>query len=117
MLDRARSINPLSETPDLIAGTIAGRKRDYPRMKRAYARALKRNPSDWYALFELGMAEYVTRDRHSALDHLERARALNPREPLIRQVIRDVRARRAVDPSAINRIFLERAEALAIGSH
>jgi hypothetical protein len=117
MLDRARSINPLSETPDLIAGTIAGRKRDYPRMKKAYARALKRNPSDWYALFELGMAEYLTRNRRSALDHLERARALNPREPVIRQVIRDVRARRAVDPSAINRIFLERAQALAIGSH
>jgi O-antigen ligase len=117
MLDRARSIDPLSETPDLIAGTIAGREHDYKRMKVAYARALTRNSSDWYALLELGMAEYMTNERTVALDHLRHASTLNPREPVIRTVMRDVQARRRIDPSAIDRIFLRRAQAFAVGAH
>jgi O-Antigen ligase len=116
MLDRARTLDPLSDTPDLIAGTIAGRRHDYARMKAAYTRALKRDPHDWYARFELGVAEYLTGDRSAALAHLERARALNPRESLIRDVLRRVRAREKIDTAALDRAFLERALGFALGS-
>jgi Flp pilus assembly protein TadD len=85
-------------------------------MKAAYTRALKRDSHDWYARFELGVAEYLTGDRSAALAHLERARALNPRESLIRDVLRRVRAREKIDTAALDRAFLERALGFALGS-
>jgi O-antigen ligase len=115
-LDRARSLDPLSDSPDLIAGTIAGRRNDYSQMTFFYTRALERNDSDWYAWLELGMAEYLSRNRSEALHDLERAVALNPRETVVRLVQRRVRNRGKVDLAAINRIFLERALSLALGS-
>jgi tetratricopeptide (TPR) repeat protein len=115
MLDRARTLNPLSDTPDLIAGTIAGRRNDYVRMKVVYARALKRDPHDWYAQFELGIAEYLTGNRSAALIDLERAGTLNPRESLIRFVLRRVRAREKIDTAALDRAFLDRALSFALG--
>jgi tetratricopeptide (TPR) repeat protein len=116
-LDRARSLDPLSDTPDLIAGTIAGRRHDYPGMRAAYTRALARNPVGWYAHFELGMAEYLLGNRREALLHLERARQLDPREPLIPDVISRVRARRTIDLSQVNNAFLARALALSGRAH
>jgi hypothetical protein len=116
MLDRARTLNPLSDTPDLIAGTIAGRRHDYVRMKVAYTRALKLDPHDWYAQLELGIAEYFTGNRSAAFVSLERAKALNPRESLISFVLRRVRAREKIDTAALDRVFLERALGFALGS-
>lgn len=115
MLDRARALDPLSDQPDLIAGTIAERRHDYQRMKVAFTRALARNHAGWYARLELGIAEYLTGNRRAALDQLERARALNPREPVIRLVLRRVRARGKIDLSAIDRAFLERTLLYALG--
>ena len=115
MLDRARALDPLSEQPDLIAGTIAERRHDYGRMKIAFGRALMRNQANWYARLELGIAEYMTGNRSAALDQLERAKALNPREPVTRLVIRRIRAHKAIDLAAIDRIFLERTLAYALG--
>ncbi len=116
-LDRARSLDPLSDTPDLIAGTIAGRRHDYAGMRVAYTRALVRNPLDWYAHFELGLAEYKLGNRSDALVHLERARQLDPREPLIRDAIKRVRAGQSIDITALNRAFLARALDLSVGKH
>jgi tetratricopeptide (TPR) repeat protein len=116
MLDRARALNPLSDTPDLIAGTIAGRRHDYARMKVAYSRALERDSHDWYARFELGIAEYITGNRSAALVDLERASELNPRESLIRFVLRRVHAREKIDTDALDRAFLDRALGFALGS-
>ncbi len=115
MLDRARALDPLSDQPDLVAGTIAERQRDYQRMKVAFTRALARNHAGWYARFELGIAEYLTGNRRAALDQLEHARALDPREPMIRSVLRRVRARGRIDLTAIDRIFLERTLAYGLG--
>ena len=114
-LDRARSLNPLSDTPDLIAGTIAERRHDYERMKVAFGRALARNDANWYARLELGIAQYMLGNRPAALDQLERAKALNPREPVTRLVMRRVRAREAIDLAAIDKVFLERALIYALG--
>jgi len=116
-LDRARSLDPLSDTPDLIAGTIAGRRHDYPAMRAAYRRALERNPLGWYAHFELGLAEYLLGDQREALAHLRRARQLDPREPLIPEITGRVRARRTIDLAQVNSTFLARALDLAAGAH
>lgn len=115
MLDRARVLNPLSEKPDVIAGTIAERRRDYGRMEVAFKRALERNDVNWYAWLELGIASYETGNRSAALAQLERARGLNPREPITRLVLRRVRARKAIDLAAIDRAFLDRTLAYALG--
>ncbi len=115
MLDRARELDPLSEEPDLIAGTIAERRRDYGRMKVAFGRALTRNQANWYARLELGIAEYMTENRRAALDQLERARTLNPREPVIDLVMSRVRARKPINLVAIDKVFLERTLLYALG--
>ena len=115
MLDRARAFNRLSDQPDLIAGTIAERRRDYGRMKVAFTRALERNHAGWYARLELGIAEYLSGNRRAALDQLERVRAINPTEPMIRLVLRRVRAHESIDLSAIDRVFLARAQLYALG--
>jgi hypothetical protein len=115
MLDRARALDPLSEQPDLIAGTIAERRHDYGRMKVFFGRVLTRNEANWYARFELGIAEYMTGDRPAALGQLERAKALNPLEPMTRLVIRRVRGHKAIDLAAIDRAFLARTRLYALG--
>ena len=116
-LDHARSLDPLSDTPDLIAGTIAGRRLDYRGMRVAYARALTRNPLGWYSHFELGLAEYQLGHKREALIHLERARQLNPREPLIPEIASRVRMHSSIDLSQVNRVFLTRALGLTAGAN
>jgi tetratricopeptide (TPR) repeat protein len=116
-LDRARSLNPLSDTPDLVAGTIAGRRHDYPGMRAAYTRALARNPLGWYAHFELGLAEYLLGNRREALLHLRRARQLDPREPLIPEIVNRVRMRRSINLAQVNSGFLTHALGLTVGAH
>lgn len=115
MLNRARALDPLSEAPDVIAGTIAERRHDYGRMKIAFTRALTRNHSDWYAWLELGIAEYETGNRSAALAQLERAKTLNPREPITRLVLHSVRAHKAIDLASIDKAFLDRALLYALG--
>ena len=109
-LERARRLNPLSERPDLVAGAIASRRGDWPAMRAAFFRALERNPSSWYAEFELAVVEAVLDHRDSALAHLARARRLNPGEPAIalleRRVLRDA----PIDPDEFDRFFIQRVE-------
>ncbi|HEY4975813.1 MAG TPA: O-antigen ligase family protein [Gaiellaceae bacterium] len=115
-LDHARSLDPLSDTPDLIAGTIAGRRLDYAGMRVAYKRALTRNPRGWYAHFELGLAEYLLENRREALMHLRRAEKLNPREPVIQEIVSRARKHRTIDLTQVNSEFLARAHGLRTGA-
>jgi hypothetical protein len=114
LLDQARSLDPLSADPDLTAGTIAARRHEYRRMAAAFRRALGRDRSSWYAELELGMAESKLGHRSEATTHLERARRLNPREVLIREVLHDLRAGKRVNIDAVNQGFLLRAEQFAV---
>ena len=43
-LDGARKLNPLSTRADILAGAIASRVNDLPRMRLAFSRALARDP-------------------------------------------------------------------------
>jgi O-antigen ligase len=79
-LERARRLNPLSERPDIIAGALAQRGDQPERARRAFSRALERHPNDWYAHLQLALLAAGDGRRRQALDHLERARSLNPRE-------------------------------------
>jgi tetratricopeptide (TPR) repeat protein len=112
-LERARGLNPLSARPDLIAGAIASRLGDRERMREAFGRAAERSPKSWYAHLELGLVEALDGERDAALRELERARALNPREPVIELVSSQVRAGEPVSPRAVDRLFLQRVEEIS----
>lgn len=109
-IERARRLNPLAEHPDLVAGAIASRLGDLPRMRTSFEDALARNPQSWYAELELALAAAVSGRREAALHHLERAETLNPREPAIGLLRRRLQARRPVSPEEIDRLFLTRLE-------
>lgn len=107
-LERARALDPLSAEADELAGTIAVELGEHKRAWAAFQAALERNPYSWFALLELGVLEARAGERKSALAHLERARELNPRDPLIAATLRDVRRGREADPAAVHDSLLER---------
>lgn len=109
-LDRARTLDPLTDRADHLLGSIASRRRDWTTMRAAFERALERNPRSWYAYFELAVVEAVTGRRSEALRRLAAAERLNPSEPLIEELRRAIRRGREIDPDAIDREFLERLE-------
>jgi len=107
-LERARRLNPLSDRPDLTAGSIARLRQDWDGMGAAYARALERNPHNWYAHLQLALARSQQGRRADALEEVEEARLLNPSEPVLALVSDWLRRDRPVNIAAISRIFLER---------
>jgi hypothetical protein len=109
-LDRARSLNPLSDRADLVAGAIAARRDERPRMREAFLRAVARNPNGWYAHMELAIVAALDGQREEALEHLRRARTLNPSEPALVLLGTRVRRGQPVSVQALNRLFLQRVE-------
>jgi len=82
-LDRAARLDPLSSRPRLVAGVIAlelGRART---AQDRFAQALSRDRGDWFALFGRGLAASALGERARARSDYERARSLDPGEPLI----------------------------------
>jgi tetratricopeptide (TPR) repeat protein len=109
-LDRSRSLNPLSTRADILAGAIASRLDLLARMRLAFGRAVERDPRNWYAHFELGIAEAGLGHRTAALRELGVAVRLNPAEPAIGPVQRLVRLRRPVDRAGLDRLFVQRVQ-------
>jgi O-antigen ligase len=107
-LDRARGLNPLGSQPDLLGGAIASRVDKVGRMQRFFRRAVDRDSHNWYAHFELGLADAALGNRARALAELRQAGLLNPGEPVIHSVRRQVVAGRTVDRARIDEVFAER---------
>jgi tetratricopeptide (TPR) repeat protein len=111
-LDSAASLNPLSATPKLLAGSIAlrlGREADSQRYFRA---AIERDPGDAYAHLELGALLAQAGHRGEAIVTLERAAALDPRDDLTAGVLRRVRRGKPVDIARVNRQLAARSAKL-----
>jgi hypothetical protein len=87
-LDRARGLNALSPVPDLVAGQIAQRAGDRASARRAFERALAREPRDWYARVQLAVLDLDAGRRQAGLRRLRTADALSPREPSIDAMLR-----------------------------
>jgi tetratricopeptide (TPR) repeat protein len=103
-LEWARRLNPLSERPDLIAGTLAQRAGEAGTARAAFGRVLERNPSDWYAHLRLALLDARTGRRSQALAHLERARSLNPLEPALDEAERALALGRRPPPELLLRL-------------
>ncbi len=112
-LNDAARLNPLSDEPYLVAGSIALRFGDLRRADHEFVLALQRTPRDAYATLERGAIASTQGDRAGALILLERAARLNPRDPLTRQVLLLVRRGERVDVDALNRAILSKAQQFA----
>jgi tetratricopeptide (TPR) repeat protein len=112
-LSDAAKLNPLGDRAYLVEGSIALRFGDLVRAEDAFAKALKRVPDDAYATLELGAIASEMGERAKALELLERAVLLNPRDPLTRQALKTVQAGRNVNVESLNRAILLKAEDLA----
>ena len=109
-LDRAAFLDRLSPDPYLVAGTIALRRSEQARAQTSFRRALSRDPRSAYATLELGALASSYERREEAKRLLARAVRLDPRDPLKRDALAQVRTSGRVDIEALNRAILERAE-------
>jgi O-antigen ligase len=112
-LQQAADLNPLSDEPYLLAGTIALRFGDLSRADHDFALALKRTPGDAYATLERGAIASSRGERQAALALLVRTVSLTPREPLAREALAVVRDGRRIDLAELNRAILIKAQQLS----
>jgi tetratricopeptide (TPR) repeat protein len=111
-LENAAQLNPVSDQPYLVAGSIALRFDDLPRADHEFSLALGRTPGDAYATLERGAIASTMGDRTQALGLLARAVRLNPRDSLTRQALVLVRAGERVSVEELNRSILLKAQQL-----
>jgi O-Antigen ligase len=112
-LHDAARLNPLSDEPYLVAGSIALRYGDQALADRYFSSALARTPADAYATLERGAIASGRGERATALRLLERAARLNPRDQLTRQALELTRQGRRVSVAELNRLILLKAQQLA----
>jgi hypothetical protein len=114
-LDRAAGLDPVSDRPALIEGSIALRYGDLPRARAAFERALDRNPRGQYATLELGAIASVQGDRDRALALLGKAVALAPRDGTAREALAVVREGATIDIITLNRRILSAGQRITSG--
>lgn len=102
-LDRAAELNPLSAEPLLAKGVLAQRIGDYGTAVTALEEAADREPENWFTHLELGLALAAQGHDRLALASLREAQRLNPLQPLVGDVIRELRAGREVSADDVER--------------
>jgi tetratricopeptide (TPR) repeat protein len=107
--DRARKLNPLSEQPDLLAGTLLVREGDLSGARSAFLRAQDRTARDAYAALELGAIASAQGNRAEAIVLLRRALALNPRDRIARATLERVRKGGRINVQVLNEALQRRA--------
>jgi tetratricopeptide (TPR) repeat protein len=105
-LQDAASLNPLSDSAYLVAGSIALRFGELRLADQRFSQALARSPDDSYATLERGAIASSSGDRARALTLLTRAAALEPRDRLTRRALALAREGRRVDVRELNRSIL-----------
>ncbi|HEY1834671.1 MAG TPA: O-antigen ligase family protein [Solirubrobacteraceae bacterium] len=111
-LEEAASLNPLSDEPYRVAGSIALRFGETGRAARQFTLALGRSPEDAYATLELGAIASSRGEHVRALTLLTRAAALNPREPLPSEALAIARKGGKLSVDGLNRSILLKARKL-----
>jgi tetratricopeptide (TPR) repeat protein len=111
-LDRAAELNPLSDRPSLIAGSIALRVGDLNHARHAFLAALQRNPRGEYAAFELGLIASEQGDPAASQRYFRRALALNPTDELAREALDRVRRGEPLSIDEANQQILGKARRL-----
>jgi tetratricopeptide (TPR) repeat protein len=110
-LDRAAQLDFLSAEPLIAKGVIAQRFGRRRVAVEAFSDAVEREPHNWFARFERGMALAGLGRRAAAVAEITRAVRLNPRQPLARRVLRRARAGQPIDTTAVERMLNEQLKA------
>jgi tetratricopeptide (TPR) repeat protein len=111
-LDNAASLNPLSATPKLLAGSIAQRLGRTEESMRYFRQAIERDPGDSYAHLELGALLAEAGRQDEAVATLGEAHRLDPRDDLTAFVLNRVRKGKPVDIARVNRQLAARSAKL-----
>lgn len=101
--DRAAAANFLSAEPLVAKGVVARRGGRPAVAVAAFKEGIEREPANWLAHLELGISLAQDGRRRVAVRQLEIARRLNPGQPVLSQVLRDVDGGRPVDPTRVER--------------
>jgi len=115
-LDRARSLDPLTDQADIFAALIAAEVGDRPQQRAALDRALERNPHNWYPYLELGVLEMHAGRQKAALRRLAHARRLNRFEPALIVVEQWLEEGRRPTRDDLDKLLLSRAAHLESGA-
>jgi tetratricopeptide (TPR) repeat protein len=105
-LDRAAQLNRVAATPLVVKGSIALRTRDLAEARRSLEAAIEREPDNWYAHFQLALTESLARAFPAATVEIERARELNPLDPVVADAAKLIARRRTPNPERLNSRFL-----------
>ena len=111
-LDSAASLNPLSATPKLLAGSISLRLGRNADSQRYFREAIERDRNDAYAHLELGALLAQAGRRPEAIATLERAARLDPRDDLTAGVLRRASRGKPVNIARVNRQLAARSAKL-----
>jgi O-antigen ligase len=111
-LDRAAELNPVSDRPSLIAGSIALRIGDLNHARHAFLGALERNPRSQYAAFELGLIASELGDSAAGQRYFRRALVLNPHDALAREALDRLRRGEPLSIDEANQQILGKARRL-----
>ena len=106
-LKRASELDFLSAEPLIAKGVISQRFGRRRMAVEAFSEAIAREPRNWFARFERGMALAGLGQRDAAVAELRRAISLNPRQPLARRVLARARRGQPIDTTAVERTLNE----------
>ena len=104
-LDRAASLNPLSAEPFVLQGSMALQIGDSDLARRAFERALDREPQNWYAYLQLAMLEGSLGNTAAARAQPRSVARPQPERQGRRQVRRLLDEGREIDPNELNARF------------
>ena len=107
-LDQATALTP-SAQPYLVEAVIALRLNDRKRARRAFGDAMRREPGDWYAPFQLGLLAAEDGDLREARALLAGAARRNPKDQVLREARRSIARGRPFTVADAERRFRERA--------
>jgi O-antigen ligase/polysaccharide polymerase Wzy-like membrane protein len=111
-LSQASRINPLSDQPALVAGTIAAERREPTRMRVSFQQAIARDPGNWLSRTQLAVALANEQAWPAATRSAQAAVRLDPREPVAHLILDAVRSRKSPKLDAVNQAVFAELQAL-----
>jgi hypothetical protein len=105
LFSAAASLNRFSEQPALAEAMVAARAGALNRERRALHAALRRNHSDWYPHFMLGIVAGVQHRSAAARRQLEEAHRLSPRDLIVTYAQRRLQIDRPMTQSEVAKLY------------
>jgi hypothetical protein len=94
LLRQAARLNPVSEQPLVVQGTIAAERRQSALMESSFRAAIARDSHNWFSQAQLALVLAHSDRWRPASAAAKRAWQLNPREPLVHEVAAGIARRR-----------------------